>query len=266
MKPTSVSQNQPFQIVRPLLSVFISYIHRSLYKHFHAVRVAADGLPPAVPMDRPLVVYLNHASWWDPLIMMWLGNWYYPNRPQYGPIEASQLRRYSFFKYLGVFGVERGTLSGAREFLRVADAVLTQEGGMLWMTPQGRFADVRERPLAFASGLAHLALRRRDALLVPLAIEYGFGQEKFPEIFVRFGTPLDASTLPASAGMAQTLLEEGLESALNGLSEAVVRKDEREFQTLVSGRGGASLPYDLWRIFKGLVTGKSAALNHSSTQ
>ena len=266
MKPASASQRQSIQIVRPLLGAFLYYIHRSLQKQFHAVRVMRDGLPPEVPMDKPLVVYLNHASWWDPLVMMWLGKWYYPSRPQYGPIDAPQLKRYSFFKYLGVFGVEKGTLTGAREFMRNADAIFAQKGGMLWLTPQGRFADARERPLAFASGLAHLAMRRRDAVFVPLAIEYGFGQEKFPEISLRFGTPLLASSLPDSAVRVQNHLEEGLENALDRLSEAVILKDERKFQTLISGRGGASVPYDLWRAFKGMVKGVPPVLNHSEVK
>ena len=128
-------------------------------RQFHSVRVDRSGLPPVLDPGAPAVVYLNHSSWWDPLLMMWLGANAYPGREQYGPIEASQLQRYGFFKHLGVFGVEKGTASGARNFLRNGRELRSRRGAMLWLTPQGRFADVRERPVRFAPGLAHLAAR-----------------------------------------------------------------------------------------------------------
>ena len=103
-----------------VLKPFVRYINWSLKRQFHALRVDACGLPPELDPGTPAVVYLNHASWWDPLLMMWLGANVYPGRDQYGPIEASQLQRYGFFKHLGIFGVEKGTASGARVFLRTA--------------------------------------------------------------------------------------------------------------------------------------------------
>ena len=187
MRRPQASHGESAKISAPLLSLFLAYIHRSLGTHFHAVRLAIDGLPPSVEFERPLVVYLNHASWWDPLMMMWLARQCYPGRPQYGPIEAEQLKRYGFFKHLGVFGVEKGTVLGAKNFLRISDTILAQRGSMIWMTPQGRFADVRERPLSFASGLAHLAKRQPNAVFVPLALEYAYGQERHPEIFIQIG-------------------------------------------------------------------------------
>ena len=251
------------RIVRPLLSAFVSYIERSLRQNFHAIRVLRSGRPPVVPEGRPLVVYLNHASWWDPLMMMWLGSRCYPGRPQYGPIEAAQLERYSFFKYLGVFGIEKGSVSGARRFLRVSEGLLSQEGAMIWLTPQGRFADVRERPLAFASGLAHLAARQREALFVPLAIEYRFGEERFPEIALNFGTPQEGADLPAEVNQVQWQLEAALEAAMNELSGETSFRGMEVYETMLHGRGGASAPYDLWRRVKAMVRKEKPRLNHS---
>lgn len=262
MKRSAAADDEPVKIVRPLLAAFVSYIERSLRQDFHAVRVLKGGGAPVIPLDKPLVVYLNHASWWDPLMMMWLGKSCYPQRSQYGPIEASQLKRYSFFKYLGVFGVEKGSLSGARKFLRISEQILGKSGAMLWMTPQGRFADVRERPVTFASGLAHLASLQKDVTFVPLAIEYGFGQEKYPEIFVCFGKPLDSLLLETDAQTTQDCLEHALEETLARLSEAVIQRNDAVFETMLSGRGGASLPYDLWRRLRAVWRGETPNLNH----
>jgi len=264
MRRPSTNKIESAKISKPLLSLFLGYIHRLLGKHFHAVRLSLGGHPPRIEEDRPLVVYLNHASWWDPLLMMWLGKQCYPGRAQYGPIEAEQLKRYGFFKYLGVFGAERGTVSGARNFLRVSGSILAQRGTMLWMTPQGRFADIRERPLSFAPGLSHLCKHQANTVFVPLAVEYAFGQERLPEIFVHFGDPVDGLHLGSDAKIVQEALESALLQAADALSASVCARDVRCFKTILEGMGGASLPYDLWRRLRAFVKGESVEINHGS--
>ena len=96
------------------------------------------------------MVYLNHPSWWDPLVCLVLAHRCFPGRAAFAPMDAAQLERYRFFRKLGAFGVERGTRHGAAAFLRIGTKVLARPGAMLWLTPQARFADARERPLRFA--------------------------------------------------------------------------------------------------------------------
>jgi hypothetical protein len=67
------------------------------------------------------------------------------------------IERYGFFKHLGFFGVEKNTPRGAITFLRTAHAILASSCNALWLTPQGRFMDVRERPLRLEDGLGALA-------------------------------------------------------------------------------------------------------------
>jgi hypothetical protein len=137
---------------------------------------------------------------------------------------------------------------------------------MIWMTPQGRFADVRERPLSFASGLAHLARRHPNAVFVPLALEYAFGQERHPEIFMRFGNAIQGLHSEEAPELIQEKLEAGLMKALNALSEDVCSRDKRRFKMLLEGRGGASLPYDLWRRTRAFFRREVADLNHGAPQ
>jgi 1-acyl-sn-glycerol-3-phosphate acyltransferase len=251
------------RIVPAIHSFFIRYIEWSLARHFHAVRISKDAGAPVIPMSEPLVVYLNHASWWDPLMMMWLGKRLYPSRPQYGPIESAQLERYGIFKSLGVFGVERGTASGARKFLRVSTQILSQPGAMLWLTPQGKFSDVRERPVQFAAGIAHLACRMPNAMFVPLALEYGFGIERLPEVYVRFGSGRYGADLGESPEEAKSAMEDGLLKEQEALSLQVSNRVTSEFDVLMRGGGGASVPYDIWRRVKGALMGKKTVLNHT---
>lgn len=247
-----------------MLSCFLRYIQWSLKRHFHGVYLAPGSKPPQFEPHQPLIVYLNHASWWDPLLMLWLGALLYPGRRQYGPMDAAQLERYSFFKYLGVFGVRQGGNLAARSFLRNAESLLSRQGSMLWLTPQGRFADIRERPVRFAPGLSHLATRLPEAVFIPLSFEYTFGQERHPEIFIRFGTSQKGIQLGANAHSAQSALEQAMEANQDALKDAVCVRAPGLFTPLLSGHGGASFPYDLWRKFKAAITGTSVNLNHGN--
>src|SRR3954469_866020 len=46
---------------------FRNYSRGYIRRHFHALRVARSGPLPDLP-DGPLIVVVNHAAWWDPLI------------------------------------------------------------------------------------------------------------------------------------------------------------------------------------------------------
>ncbi len=198
--------------------------------------------------------------------MLWLGKRLYPGRPQYGPMDAVELDRYGIFKALGVFGVEQGTIAGARSFLRNSAALLSEPGAMLWLTPQSRFADVRERPVRLASGIAHLAMRMPEAMFVPMALEYGFGNERLPEIHVCFGDALKGSALGGGPREILEALEARLESTQDRLAGLVRDRNLDAFELLLSGRGGTSLPYDLWRRVLAGLRGKKVVLEHSQIQ
>lgn len=56
-----------------LIRGFRRYCTRYVRKHFHAVRLSRSGA--ALPnTDEPILVVLNHSSWWDPLIGIVLSN------------------------------------------------------------------------------------------------------------------------------------------------------------------------------------------------
>ena len=60
---------------------------------FRAVRLARPGLPD-LPPGRPLVVYSNHPSWWDPAFGIVLHARLFPGREGYAPIRDAMLERY----------------------------------------------------------------------------------------------------------------------------------------------------------------------------
>ncbi|MEP7250044.1 MAG: lysophospholipid acyltransferase family protein [Spartobacteria bacterium] len=200
------------------------------------------------------MVFLNHAAWWDPLVCLFLARKVFPGRAAYGPMDAAALERYGFFRRLGFFAVETETTRGAAQFLRTSSAILERPESALFLTPQGKFADVRA-PLILAPGIEHLAARAPQARFVPLAIEYAFWEERKPEVLLAFG----AGEMPDAA----TSLTERLAATQAGLATAVQRRQPNEWEMLLRTRSGVSRPYDLWRWARARLRGEAFRADHA---
>lgn len=254
-----------------LFALFALYSRWYLGRHFYAVRLL--GPAPRVGAERALVVYFNHPSWWDPLVAILLAGDLFPRRTHYGPIDAEALGRYGFFRRLGFFGVETGTAAGARRFLRTAEALLARGGETaLWITPEGRFTDPRQRPVRLRPGLGRLVRRSAeqggDAVLLPLAVEYVYWQERFPEVLLSFGEPVDVGRAAAELGAGgdgprwDALLAGRLETAQDRLAAAAVAREPAAFTTLLRGRAGVGGLYDLWRALRARLRGERFVREH----
>lgn len=256
-------------VVVPAISAFYIrwfrwYARRYVAKHFSRVRILNENLPD-LPKDAPVIVFLNHASWWDPMLCLLLAERFFPERSCFAPIDAAALEKYAFFRKLGFFGVEQGTTRGAVQFLRNAEAILTTRGSMLWLTPQGRFVDQRERPVRFEPGLAHLVDRLNDVILLPLAVDYGFGVERKPEAAIRFGPWMRKADVASSVSSPEAwggFLENALAQSQDRLSAEVMRRDESAFIPLQQADSGVGGVYDLWRRMKALLRGQKFTLKH----
>lgn len=240
-----------------MLGWFRWYGRRYLAKHFHSVRVSQSGAD-VTSIKGPVVIYLNHASWWDPMVCLSLSSRLFAERSSYAPIDAKALNKYRFFRHLGFFGVEQGTARGAVHFLRTASCVLAEPNAVLWLTPQGRFADVRERPLGFRDGLAALARREPQATFLPLAIEYSFWEERLPEVLARFAEPVSLSGDPNDAER----LERALELNLASLAVESIRRHPADFTCVIRRRTGVAPAYDLWRKLSAWSRGHTLNLQH----
>jgi 1-acyl-sn-glycerol-3-phosphate acyltransferase len=248
------------------LRFFRAYTRRYLRRHFNAVRLLGA---PALPPDRPAVIYLNHAAWWDPLVCLFLIEQLFPARPAFAPIEAKQLDRYGVFRRLGFFGIEPGTARGAIRFLRTAENILSDPAHMLWLTPQGCFADPRERPVRLQDGLARLATRAPHAVFVPLALEYPFWNDRLPEVLARFGQPIEAEELPATTGddgAHSRFLAARLEQTQDELARVAQSRQPDDFTTLLGGAAGVGGVYDAWRKLKARWRGESFTAEHGASR
>jgi 1-acyl-sn-glycerol-3-phosphate acyltransferase len=245
---------------------FTWYSRRYLRRHFHTLRVSRNGLP-SDNREWPIVLYSNHASWWDPLVFLLLKAEFFPARKAYAPIDAKMLARYPFFKHLGFLGVEPHSHRGLKQFLLAAQLLMESADHMLAITPQGRFADARERPPEFKSGLGHLAARVPRALFIPMAVEYVFWEERLPEILIRFGEPVRVTSWHQTAfspAYWTALLQDKLAETQDALALETQRRSPDDFQRVIHGGAGQGGVYDLWRWLKAKYRGETFQKEHGA--
>lgn len=248
-----------------MLIFFRRIVRGYFHRHFHAVRIAHAERFSAV--TGPVIVYANHSSWWDPMVSVLLAEELMPERRHYAPMDAAALERYGILKRLGIFPVETKSARGAVRFLRTGEAIL-RDGGVLWVTPQGRFCDPRERPLDFKPGMAALAARIADSCgectLLPLAIEYPFWDERLPETLLYVAEPLHVRALDG-AEVVQARAAEALEAAMAEMQRKAMARSAAGFEVLASGSLGAGGFYALAQRLRAIVTRRPYVPEHTPT-
>lgn len=245
-------------VSRRRLGLFRMYIRSFVRRHFHAVRIAHAErfLNAQAAVARPLIVYVNHPSWWDPLIGMLLAEFLMPGTEQYAPMDAAALAHYGIFRRLGAFPVQQGTVRGGVQFVRSSMGVLGRSNAVLWVTPQGTFSDVRTRPVVFRGGLTALVERVPGVTVLPIAFEYAFWDERLPEALINVGAPFKPD---ANGGN----LEQSLAETLDELALLSKARDGAAFKTLLSGSAGAGQIYAMWQRLRAIVTGREYVAEHA---
>ncbi len=249
------------EVEKPTISPWLwqqfgRYARFYLRRSFHAMRLSHTGRFPLEP-GTPAVLFFNHPSWWDPLVAIVLAQHFMPERRHYGPMDAEALSRYRFFQRLGFFGVTPGTRRGAAAFLRVSQAILQEPQSVLWVTPEGHFTDPRQRPVQLQPGLGALARRVDGVVFVPLAIEYVFWEERFPEILLRFGEAMPVSSACEWGSEVHTeRFTQRLEAAQEALAREACRRDPTDFETVLRSRVGVGGMYDAWRALRAYWRGE----------
>ncbi|EMI42298.1 lysophospholipid acyltransferase family protein [Rhodopirellula sp. SWK7] len=247
----------PLEIIKPPADWFQNGFHRFLEtylkRHFHAIAFEQTELPPVIAdaPDVPVIVYCNHPSWWDPLLAHFINRHLFKPRQLYAPIDAAALQKYKVFEKLGFFGVEMHSNRGAAAFLKTTAELFRRPATALWLTPEGRFADPRDHDAELMPGLAHLCTRTREALVVPLSLEYVFWEERLPECLFRFGDCVALSEFPGrtKADWADDLATR-LRENQTLLAERVIARSSEPFHNLLRGKQGASGIYDWGRRLK----------------
>jgi 1-acyl-sn-glycerol-3-phosphate acyltransferase len=247
----------PGQYAPRFAKVFGWYTRRLFQKKFSAVRLAHGSrelLSSVAGTDAPLVIAMNHSSWWDPLIAVLLGRALCPRRWACAPIDAPMLAKFGMFKKLGLFGIDPDDPRGLPE---MAEYVLTRfaqdRKPTLWITPQGRFSDVRD-PVVIRPGVAAILARcvppSAPPVVLSVAIEYAFWLEQKPEVFLRLVhvEPPDSPSTPHW----HRALESTMQANAQALAKLVQARDTGAFELLLDGVGARTQPLmELWLRLQG---------------
>ena len=251
------------------------YVRWYMRRHFHAVRLLKNSLGsnsqstddyPNIA-NEPVFFCTNHPSWWDPLVFLSLGKYLYPDRLNYGPIDAKALSKYKFLQRIGFIGIEPNTWAGAARFLRMAHAANRRNDVVFWITSQGEFCDPRARPIHIRPGVGHAVERASAGLVVPCVIEYPFWNERSPEVLVAFGEALRIADAPhRDAKEWNRVLADALEATQDRLAAAAKRRDPQAFTTVLSGRAGVGGVYDFIRRIGAWRRGERFDASHGGEQ
>ncbi len=236
---------------------FEKYSRKKLRKSFFAVR-GTPGLAQALrdfgAHAGPVLVVATHSSWWDPIVGLALLGMYMPERTVRAPMDIDQLRRFGFFRGVGIFGVDP---DNPNSLAAMSDYALeyfrTDPRPTLWVTPQGRFADprttVRVRP-----GAAALAARAGDGLRVlAIAMEYAFWADQKPELFLN-AAPVEPDR--ASTTGWQRAIVSTMQLCSDELAARVIARDPTGFVNLLGGEDAKTNPmWDLLLRVRGQTGG-----------
>jgi 1-acyl-sn-glycerol-3-phosphate acyltransferase len=234
---------------------FAWYVRRLFRKRFHAFRIAAgsrQALASLAQHQGPAIVVMNHSSWWDPLVALMLGRACCPLRTGCAPMDARELAKFGMLRKLGIFGIDP---DDTRSLPAMSRYVLEQFGSQpqptLWITPQGRFMDVRS-PIVLRPGAAAIAARATNLRVVSLAVEYAFWVDQKPEVFTR----VTAVAQPASPTTAHwhAALTTAMQDNASALAALVQARNPAAFEPLSgeSASDGSVHPVmDLWLRLRG---------------
>lgn len=229
--------------------MFERHVRSMFRRNFHAVRFAEETAPVlrgACEDDRPLIVAMNHSSWWDPLVPLVLSEDFLHDRIPLAPMDAEQLEKFGFFRRLGIFGMDPDDPASLEAMAEYVGRHLREvERAVFLITPQGRFADARS-PIRLRPGISAIAAEAERAgrrpNVVCLAIEYAFWLEKKPEVFLR------AEACEGGHGSTTAwhrALTRAMQRNQEALAALVMAREPGPFSTLLGGPGGVNPVMDL---------------------
>ena len=190
----------PARKIAPFNWALRRWLDRTLRRRFHNVYIGGAEHLRALPTGRPVVGCVNHTNWWDGFVLYVLSHRLLPHDIHLA-MEEKNLRRYRFFTWMGVFGIDLATRASALPGMRYAVKILREPSRLVWMFVQGKLLPASE-PVEVKPGALFLA-RRAGALVLPLVLRYEWLVESRPSIFVQVGAATEPTITDAE--LATTL-------------------------------------------------------------
>lgn len=253
-----------------LVDGFLYFSRRMVSKQFQSFAIQLNAAElDCIPLATPIVVFTNHASWWDPISASMIRQKYFPNRIFYAPIDSDALKNYRIMEQLGFYGLKLNTIRGAADFLTTTKVILDSPNAALFITPEGKFTDVRDHSPALMPGLSHLVSKVPEIVFVPLALEYSFWDESRPQIFAKLGPAIHSNHRShAGAELSKPqwneLLTQSLRQTQEELASSVIQRDGSQFEYIIASRPKRLGWYDYFRSWRAFLQAEKFDPRHSS--
>ena len=235
------------------LRFFGGYSCRLLRKRFANVRLertSEEVLQRAQTHNGPLIIAMNHPSWWDPIVGVAIRHTYFPDHPAFSPIEMPMFERFRFMRKLGMFGIDPehpDALNDMVEYMRTQCD--SQPRSAIFITPQGTFTDVRE-PIVVRPGIGALASKLTDARVITILAELSFWHDKRPELLL-LARECEVPTRPSTASWTRQI-RNAMQDGADELARLVIARDENAFEPMLDRSGSDINPaFDLWQRLRG---------------
>lgn len=213
--------------------VFAVY-NRNLFKRrFNSLQVSGLDFLISKRQNFPLLIYVNHSSWWDGLVAFEISR--AAKLDSYFLMEEKQLENLQLFRKLGAFSVVREKPRQAmKSIVYAADILRKNSNNAVWVFPQGEILPNDIRPLVFYNGLSKIIEKAQNCYAVPLAIRFEFLGEFKPDIFVKIGEPeLFKVKEVHSANKFKPNFSNALATILDKLKEEILQSDNQHFRRLI---------------------------------
>lgn len=210
-------------------------------------KVHPDTLRLRDQPDLPAIFCATHSGWWDGH-MAYILNKRVFRRDPYLMMEEAQLARYSFFTWVGAFGVDRQDPRGALESVKYITGIMSERPNVaLWIFPQGTMSHPDMRPIEVYGGAANIAHRLGECALVPVALRYDFMIEQAPVAFAHVGAPLNVSSDSVRDSNLTARLVEAITLSADNLRVDVSQYAVASYRKVLAGRGSANRNWDRLR-------------------
>lgn len=215
-----------------------------LERRFRYVGFTGD-LDPLLVEGRPVLYIMNHSSWWDGLLAYHAFR-KLTNHDHYVMMEEKQLKKFTFFRKLGAFSINKESASDVKASFEYTTQLL-RAGKRVWMYPQGKIMHQDLRPLTFQRGIGVLLRRVPDAAVIPVTLVHGmYGQDK-PEALMMAGPPLLDNWEMMDSRLITSRLETVMVEQLDSQKVEVMKAEDnrpKQYQPLTKSGRSTSEHFD----------------------
>ena len=136
----------------------------------------------------------THNSWWDGMIPLLMNEFSFGLDAR-AVMDEDQLRRYPFFRYLGVYSINRAyplrAIKSLEYTVRLLNSSTKDNPVGIWTYPEGKLVNP-QKSVALESGLAWLSrhIDPEKCEIVPFTSHMHTMRGDKPELFIAVGNPI----------------------------------------------------------------------------